>query len=105
MPSASAAGAFFGTRADGKTVRSTGVEALQPKRQRGGALGVNPAKPPRRRAMSDDPLDQEIDFSKGVRGKFYHKDAEFHVPVYLEPTVLQTLTETANRKVSGSMIW
>ena len=48
--------------------------------------------------MSDDPLDQEIDFSKGVRGKFYHKDAEFHVPVYLEPTVLQTLTETANRK-------
>ena len=48
--------------------------------------------------MSDDPLDQEIDFSKGVRGKFYRRDAEFHIPVYLESTVLQTLSETANRK-------
>ena len=26
------------------------------------------------------------------------RDAEFHSPVYLDPTVLQTLTETANRK-------
>ena len=52
----------------------------------------------RRRTMSDDPLDQEIDFSKGVRGKFYRAGADFHIPVYLEPSVLQTLAETANRK-------
>ena len=48
--------------------------------------------------MSDDPLDQEIDFSRGVRGKFYRPGAEFHTPIYLEPSVLQALTETANRK-------
>ncbi len=29
----------------------------------------------------------EYDFSKGVRGKFYKKDAQFHLPIYLEPEV------------------
>jgi hypothetical protein len=48
--------------------------------------------------MSDDPLDREIDFSKGVRGKFYRPNAEFHVPVYLDPNVLRSLGEIADRK-------
>jgi len=29
----------------------------------------------------------EYDFSKGTRGKFYHPDAVFNFPVYLEPDV------------------
>lgn len=48
--------------------------------------------------MSDDPLDHEIDFSKGVRGKFYRPNAELHVPVYLDPNVLRSLGEIADRK-------
>ena len=51
--------------------------------------------------MSDDPLDQEIDFSKGVRGKFYRQDAEFHIPIYLEPTVLQTGDSTDIASIWG----
>ncbi len=27
----------------------------------------------------------EYDFSKGERGKFYHPDAVFSFPIYLEP--------------------
>ena len=29
----------------------------------------------------------EYDFSKGERGKFYHAQTEFRLPVYLEPDV------------------
>ena len=29
----------------------------------------------------------EYDFSKGVRGKFYNKNAKFHLPIYLEPEI------------------
>ena len=29
----------------------------------------------------------EYNFSKGTRGKFYHPDAVFSFPVYLEPDV------------------
>jgi hypothetical protein len=29
----------------------------------------------------------EYDFSKGTRGKFYHPEAVFTFPVYLEPDV------------------
>ena len=48
--------------------------------------------------MSDDPLDQSIDFSKGERGKFYRPDMQLHIPVYLEPGVMESLTEIAHRK-------
>ncbi len=30
-------------------------------------------------------MKKEYDFSKGTRGKFYHENAIFHIPVYLEP--------------------
>lgn len=30
----------------------------------------------------------EYDFSKGARGKFYHPNAVFNFPVYLEPDVI-----------------
>ena len=48
--------------------------------------------------MSDDPLDNEIDFSKGARGKFYRAGMTIHIPVYVEETVLVSLTEIADRK-------
>lgn len=32
-------------------------------------------------------MKKEYDFSKGVRGKFYNKDATFQIPIYLEPEI------------------
>ncbi len=29
----------------------------------------------------------EYDFSKGERGKFYHPDAEYHLPIYFYPSM------------------
>ena len=48
--------------------------------------------------MNDDPLDDEIDFSKGVRGKFYRPDAVLHVPVYLNQELQTYLLAAAERK-------
>jgi hypothetical protein len=47
---------------------------------------------------NDDPLDREIDFSKGVRGKFYRPGMKLRIPVYLEETLLQSLAELAERR-------
>jgi hypothetical protein len=33
---------------------------------------------------NDDPLEREIDFSKGERGKFYRPGMKLRIPVYLE---------------------
>ena len=39
-------------------------------------------------------LKSEYDFSHGERGKFYHPDAEFSLPVYLEPDeILELATQ------------
>jgi len=32
-------------------------------------------------------MEKEYDFSNGVRGKFYNKDTEFQLPIYLEPEI------------------
>ena len=37
----------------------------------------------------------EYDFSKGKQGKFYHPDAEFHLPVYLDPDVNEFMRKLA----------
>lgn len=29
-------------------------------------------------------MKKEYDFSKSERGKFYHKNAKFHLPIYLD---------------------
>ena len=42
-------------------------------------------------------MKDEYDFSKAVRGKFYHKDATFHLPIYLEPEV-QNFVDTNTTK-------
>jgi len=43
-------------------------------------------------------MKEEYDFSKGERGKFYHPEAELHVPVYLEPDVAEFVRELARAK-------
>lgn len=32
-------------------------------------------------------MEKEYDFSNGIRGKFYKKDTEFQLPIYLEPEI------------------
>ncbi len=43
-------------------------------------------------------MKQEYDFSHAERGKFYHPDAEFHIPVYLEPDIAEFLQQVADKK-------
>ncbi len=40
----------------------------------------------------------KYNFSKGERGKFYHPDAEFHLPVYLDPDVAEFIGGLAVKK-------
>ena len=47
---------------------------------------------------NDDPLDKEIDFSKGVRGKFHRAGMTLRLPVYLEEGLLGNLAAIADRK-------
>lgn len=46
----------------------------------------------------DDDMPAEIDFSKGMRGKFYRPDARLHLPVYLDDQVQNRLTALADAK-------
>ena len=46
----------------------------------------------------DDDLPEEIDFSKGVRGKFYKSNAVFNLPVYLDAEVQAYLSIIASKK-------
>jgi hypothetical protein len=41
---------------------------------------------------------KEYDFSKGVRGKFYRKDAVLNLPVYLDKEVLAFVQNIASKK-------
>ena len=38
------------------------------------------------------------DFSKGTRGKFYHPNARFNFPVYLEPDVNDFINKLAEEQ-------
>jgi hypothetical protein len=46
----------------------------------------------------DDDMPEEIDFSQGVRGKFYKPNAVFHLPVYLDAEVQAYLAVIAAKK-------
>ena len=46
----------------------------------------------------DDDMPVEIDFSGGVRGKFYHTNLKLNLPVYLEAEVQAYLATIAARK-------
>jgi len=43
-------------------------------------------------------MKSEYDFDKAEQGKFYHPDATFHYPIYLEPDVEQFVTKIAEDK-------
>ncbi len=43
-------------------------------------------------------MKQEYDFSKGVRSKFYRKNANLNLPVYLDEEVQSYLQERARSK-------
>jgi hypothetical protein len=43
-------------------------------------------------------MKKEYDFSKGERGRFYHPEAEFVFPVYLEPDVDDYMNKLAEER-------
>ena len=43
-------------------------------------------------------MKREYDFSKAERGKFYHPEATFSFPVYLEPDIDDFLSKLAEQK-------
>lgn len=43
-------------------------------------------------------MKEEYDFSNGVRGQFYHPDAQFNLPIYLEPEVAVFIEKLASLK-------
>lgn len=49
-------------------------------------------------APDDDDMPAEIDFSKGVRGKFYRPGMRIVLPVHLEQQVQDTLLSLATAK-------
>lgn len=48
--------------------------------------------------QDDEDMPAEIDFSKGVRGKFHRADARLNLPVYLDPDVQAYLSAIASKK-------
>jgi hypothetical protein len=52
----------------------------------------------KKQTAHDDNMPAEIDFSKGVRGKFYHPGAKFNLPVYLDDQVQTRLAALASAK-------
>lgn len=43
-------------------------------------------------------MKKEYDFTKGERGKFYQKDAKFHLPIYLEEDIENFFTTLAKKQ-------
>ncbi len=43
-------------------------------------------------------MKKEYNFSKGERGKFYDKEADFNLPIYLEPEQLKFVEELAKKR-------
>ncbi len=40
-------------------------------------------------------MKKEHDFSKGVRGQFYHPEAKLNLPIYLEPEIAEFIRKLA----------
>ena len=45
-------------------------------------------------------MKDEYDFSKGERGKFYNKDADFHLPIYLDSGLEKFISKIAKEQKS-----
>jgi hypothetical protein len=48
--------------------------------------------------MKDNVMKKEYDFSKGVRGTFYHPKAKMNLPVYLAPDVADFIKKLSRKK-------
>ncbi len=48
--------------------------------------------------QSGDELPEEIDFSKGTRGRFFHSGTQMHLPVYLDAEVQAYLCARAQAR-------
>jgi hypothetical protein len=57
-------------------------------------MNANAARP----TTDDEQMPAEIDFSKGVRGKFYCAGARFVLPVHLEAAVANELARSAEQE-------
>ena len=55
---------------------------------------MNATTPP----QDDEDIPAEIDFSGGVRGKFYRPKAKLNLPVYLDAEVQAYLADIASKK-------
>src|SRR2546425_12336874 len=67
---------------------------------------ARPRKMKRDNAERNRNMKREYDFSKGVRGKFYRKNAEVRLPIYLDAKVQAQLERLArkNGKEVGEMV-
>lgn len=45
-------------------------------------------------------MKDEYDFSKGIRGKFYNKDANFNLPIYLDSELQNFISKIAKEQKS-----
>lgn len=43
-------------------------------------------------------MKKEYDFSKGVRGKFYHPNVRLNLPIYLDDDIAEFVERYAKRK-------
>ena len=46
----------------------------------------------------EDEIPAEVDFSKGVRGKYFYANAKLNLPVYLDQEVQAYLSAIASKK-------
>ncbi|MEO6392357.1 MAG: hypothetical protein ABIP75_10935 [Pyrinomonadaceae bacterium] len=46
-------------------------------------------------------MKKEYDFCNGVRGKFFQPDAEFNLPIYLEPEIAEFVRKLAAERNMG----
>ena len=53
----------------------------------------------------DDEIPAEIDFSKGVRGKYFHANAKLNLPVYLDQEVQAYRSAIASKKAFNCLQW
>jgi len=53
---------------------------------------------PRYPNADDDEMPAQIDFSKGVRGKFFRANARLILPIHLDADIANALTRSAQRE-------
>jgi len=50
-------------------------------------------------------MQEEYDFSKGERGKFYKKNASFHLPIYLDSQLEDFISKiAAEQKITVTQV-